>query len=218
MRPHGGEHDRSADAAAYAVGALEAAEAEEFRRHLDRCSDCRDELAALRRVADALAMAAPQYPAPPCLRRRVLRAVHAAPRSRTRSFPAIRRLQVGLAVAAGLVIVIASIGAIRLLAGRSEGPRVLPARVASSSGTAALRISGGHAELIVRHLPAPPPGRIYEVWLERGHQAPAPTTALFTVTAGGAADIGVPGDLRGVGEVLVTQEPAGGSRVPTGRT
>ncbi len=31
----------------------------------------------------------------------------------------------------------------------------------------------------------------------------------------GCGDIGVPGDLRGVTAVMVTQEPAGGSRVPT---
>jgi anti-sigma-K factor RskA len=79
-----------------------------------------------------------------------------------------------------------------------------------------LRIDGGRAELIVHRLPAPAAGRIYEVWLKRPGGAPVPTRALFGVTAGGTADVGVPGELRGVSEVLVTQEPAGGSRVPTG--
>ena len=60
------------------------------------------------------------------------------------------------------------------------------------------------------------PGRIYEVWLKRPGAAPAPTTALFSVPAGGAADIGIPGALGGVSEVLVTEEPAGGSGAPTG--
>jgi hypothetical protein len=53
------------------------------------------------------------------------------------------------------------------------------------------------------------------VWLKRGAAAPAPTPTLFSVTRAGAADVGVAGSLRGVTEVLVTPEPAGGSLVPT---
>ena len=82
-------------------------------------------------------------------------------------------------------------------------------------GSAQLRISGGRAELIVSRLPPPPAGRIYEVWVKRGRQSPAPTRALFSVTSSGAADVGVPGNLRGVNTIMVTQEPAGGSLVPT---
>jgi anti-sigma-K factor RskA len=219
-------HDRAADAAAYAVGALEREEAEEYRRHLDRCTECRDELAAFQRIADALPMAAPRYPPPPALRRRLLRAVEAEPRRLETAAPVPRRYtprlpralgaQAALAAVAGVAIVVALIGAVRLHPGRSTGSRVLPARVVSAPGTAQLRITAGHAQLMVRHLPPPAAGRIYEVWLRRGNQAPAPTNALFSVTAGGAADIGVPGGLDGVREILVTQEPAGGSRVPTG--
>ena len=39
--------------------------------------------------------------------------------------------------------------------------------------------------------------------------------ALFTVNAAGSADVPVRADLRGVRELLVTEEPAGGSQVPT---
>jgi hypothetical protein len=171
-------------------------------------------------------MAVPQYPPPPGLRRRVLRAAKAEPRprnavgprprSRWALLPRARGARAALTAVAGLVVVVALIGVVRLHAGRSAGSRVLPASVVSSRGTAQLRIADGHAQLIVRHLPLPAAGRIYEVWLRRGNQAPAPTRALFSVTPGGAADIGVPGGLDGVSEVLVTQEPAGGSRVPTG--
>ena len=62
------------DGAAYLLGALEPDEAEEYRRHLDRCATCRAEVAGMRRVADALLMAVPQYRPPAGLRRRVLRA------------------------------------------------------------------------------------------------------------------------------------------------
>jgi hypothetical protein len=38
---------------------------------------------------------------------------------------------------------------------------------------------------------------------------------LFTVSATGAAKVRLGGDLHGVSQVLVTQEPAGGSPSPT---
>lgn len=207
-------HDRAGDAAAYAVGALEPDEAKEYRRHLARCSKCREELATFQRVAEVLPMVIPQYPVPPGLRRRVLRAVQSEPRPRPRF--RVRLVPAGLVAAAAAAIVVVVIGAVLLGPSRPAGTRVLAARVVASPGTAELRVSGEHAELIVDHLPPPATGRIYEVWLKRGNRAPAPTTALFGVTAGGSADVGVPGDVRGVGEILVTEEPAGGSRVPTG--
>jgi hypothetical protein len=78
-----------------------------------------------------------------------------------------------------------------------------------------VRLSDGSAELVVRNFAPPPAGDIYEVWLQRPGHAPSPTRALFSVTTGGAGDVGVPGDLHGVQRVLVTPEPAGGSLVPT---
>ena len=77
-----------------------------------------------------------------------------------------------------------------------------------------MRLSGGHAQLTLAHMPQSGPGRVYEVWIERTG-APAPTDTLFTVTSSGSATVGVPGSVAGVKEVLVTSEPLGGSRVPT---
>ena len=64
-------------------------------------------------------------------------------------------------------------------------------------------------------MPAPPPGHIYEVWLEHGTQTPRPTDVLFSVTHSGGGWVGVPGSLEGVSKVLVTAEPLGGSLKPT---
>ena len=64
-------------------------------------------------------------------------------------------------------------------------------------------------------MPAPALGRIYEVWLKRGSRAPQPTGTLFSVTGRGAGTVGLPGDLRGVSKVMVTEEPLGGSPQPT---
>ena len=103
----------------------------------------------------------------------------------------------------------------QLGSGPSSRTRVIQARVAGSPGSAELRVTDGRGELLVRHLPLPTAGRIYEVWLQRGHRPPAPTKALFGVTSSGAGDVGIPGDLSGVSAVLVTPEPTGGSLVPT---
>jgi anti-sigma-K factor RskA len=99
---------------------------------------------------------------------------------------------------------------VQLGAGRG-GERVVPARL----GQAELRIDGGHGQLVVARLPSLPADRTYEIWLQSGHRAPVPSTR-FGVRPDGAADVGVRGDLHRVTRLLVTVEPHGGSRVPTG--
>jgi hypothetical protein len=113
------------------------------------------------------------------------------------------------------VVALAAVVGVELGSGGSTGTRVIQAQVAGAPARAQLRLSGGHGELVVNHLPAPPPGHIYEVWVKRPHHPPAPTTALFGVTRAGAGDVGIPGNLNGVSAVLVTPEPSGGSLVPT---
>jgi anti-sigma-K factor RskA len=207
------DHDRGDDAAAYVLGALEPREAAEYLRHLTVCTSCREELAALTPVADALASAVRQMPAPPDLKRRVLRSVSDPRHARGhRSWKAPGRRIRGVALAVGCVAILA---AFAILGADHENSRVVSARVMGSPGAAQLHISHNHAELVVSRLPPPPAGRIYEVWLKRGSTSPAPTSALFSVTASGAATVDVPGNLRGVSQILVTQEPAGGSRVST---
>ncbi len=212
--------DCGGDAAAYVLGALAPAEAEAFRRHLETCIVCRDELAAFQQVVDVLPVTARQYPAPRSLRRRVLRAAREEPRLAAAAGRRRSRVLLGSGVyvrrpvlALGLLLAVLVIGVagVKLASGGASTTRVYRASV----GAAELRVTGDHGELIVNRLPPPPPGRIYEVWLQRGHGAPVPTSALFSVTAAGTGDVDVPGDLHGVSRVMVTQEPAGGSRVPT---
>lgn len=214
-------HGCGGDAAAYVLGALEPAEAEAFRAHLATCIICRDEVAALQPVVDALPMAATQYDAPSGLRRRVLAAARAerpAPtpaspqRARTTGF---RLPRPALAGALAVVLAFAIVGVVDLASGGSSGVRVIPARVTALDASAQLRVTDGRAELVVRHFPPPPAGHIYEVWLQRGTAAPSPTKTLFSVTSGGAGNIGLPESMSGVSAVLVTPEPAGGSPAPT---
>ncbi|MEA2146246.1 MAG: hypothetical protein QOG59_1833 [Solirubrobacteraceae bacterium] len=210
-------HDCSGDAAAYVLGALEPAEAEAFRRHLNSCVVCRDEVAAFERVVDSLPAAVPRYRAPTSLRRRVLRDAREQARQQTALAPPPRRLHFAprpvLAGAGAFAVVLVAL-VFALSGGGSSGPRTITAAVLGH-GTATVRVGGGRAELILNHFPAPPAGEVYEVWLQRGSSAPSPTRTLFSVTSQGSADVGVTGELSGVSRLLVTPERAGGSPKPT---
>jgi anti-sigma-K factor RskA len=213
-----------ADVAAYALGSLDADEAESFRHHLESCVVCRDELAAFQQVVDVLPMSAPAYTAPPGLRRRVLDAVAEEPdraRASARRRSARGRWTFAMprpALAFGTALAVAVAAVVVVLAGGSSSTpptRVVTAQV-TGQGNARLRLSGDHAELVVHRLAAPPAGQIYEVWLRRGHNGtPLPTTALFSVNDQGDADVDVPGNLHGVSQMMVTREPAGGTQKPT---
>jgi len=202
------------NAAAYVLGALEPSEAEAFRRHIDECASCRDEVAAFEQITEALPANTGRSEVPRDLRRRVMREVRANPktaparRADTVRAPTRFPLAWGGALAAGVVAVIV---AIVLVSSGSSGTRTIQASV----GSAQLHITGGRGDLVVHRLPPLPAGRIYEMWVQRGSAAPTPTGTLFSTRADGSANVGVPGSLNGVSRVMVTQERAGGSPVPT---
>jgi hypothetical protein len=216
------------DVAAYALGALDEHEVEPFREHLATCAECHEELAQLQGVADSLAIAVPRAEVPTEVRARLMAAVHgeaellrAAGHEADRPVPARSRwrwrvlpaLAATGALAAGVLI-----GALAFNTHSSQRAQVVQAQVFVSTGhdaTAALRKVGSHVQLQVTGMPAPALGRIYEVWLKDGSQPPTPTDALFSVTGQGDGTVGVPGDLKGVTKVMVTEEPAGGSLKPT---
>jgi anti-sigma-K factor RskA len=214
------------DVAAYALGALDPTEVASFEAHLTNCAACRQELAAFQHVVDALPMSAPLHPAPRRLRRRVMTAVRReagqtdGERGHGRAWSAgrlwLHRPAGALAAAAAaLVLALVVVGGIAVLGSSSTTTHTYAARVTGVRGTARLTVSGGHAQLIVRHFSPPPKGKIYQVWVARKGQAPSSTGMLFSVTRSGNSDVNVPGSLRGVSAVMVTPEPAGGSKAPT---
>jgi anti-sigma-K factor RskA len=217
--------DCDGDVAAYALGALEPAEAEAFRAHLETCSACRDDLAAFQPVVDTLPLSAPAHCAPAGLRRRVLAEVDAsasAPAS-ARTAPEPERPSWRRWIAAGgwrpalavaAVVAVAVVVVLRLEAGSAPSYRQYRAQV-TGPGAARLGVRSGRGELVVDGFAAPPRGDIYEVWVKHGDRPPQPTTALFGVTRAGSANVAVPGTLRHGTTVMVTPEPQGGSRVPT---
>jgi len=244
--PHIDAEGCGGNAAPYVLGALTDEEHEAFLVHIESCAVCREEVAALQIVAQALPVAAPQLSAPPELKRRVMSSVredahrrHAerVASSRTSSSEgegerrapawsaggsrasagagAWLRWRPNLAVGALAACVIA-LAVVVLASGGGGGTRVIRAQVTLPRASASLSVSDGQAQLNVAGMPQAGAGRVYEVWTKSSPSGqPRPTDALFTVSAGGAATVGVPGSARGVREVLVTSEPLGGSRVPT---
>jgi anti-sigma factor RsiW len=230
-------------AAAYLLGALPDAERREFERHLAGCAHCREDVASLRFVADALPLAVPPVPPPAALRDRLMETVRAeaevlsaagagADRPATPPAPARRRFALPL----GRPLAIAG-AAVSLLLGLALGfgigaatddepartqtvvqVRTVQATVtpaAAPRGSAVIVVRNGVATLRVTGLPVPPQGKIYEVWLlRRGAAAPSPTDALFSVSTRGSGRVALP-SVFGVEQVLVTAEPVGGSRAPT---
>lgn len=226
--------------AAYLLGALADAERHEFETHLAACAHCREDVAGLRVVSDALPLAVPPVAPPPGLRERLMETVRAeadvlsaAGAAADRPAQARRRR---FALSLGRPLAIAG-AAMALLLGVALGfgigaattdeqtktqtvvqVRTVQARVDAAtapSGTAVIVVRNGVATLRVTGLPAPPSGKVYEVWLlRRGAAAPSPTDALFSVSTRGSGRVALP-SVRGVEAVLVTAEPDGGSQAPT---
>jgi anti-sigma-K factor RskA len=211
------------NAAPYVLGALTEEEHEAFRRHMESCAVCREEVAALQLVTAALPASAPQVSAPPELKRRVMSSVredvHRRRSGSARSSRAPIAGRVSRRGALATAVVAAAVIALAVIAfvpgpGNGGGTRVIRAEVLPAGASASVTVSGGHAVLSIAGMPQSAPGRVYQLWLKRSG-GPLPTDALFTVARDGAASVGVPGSVNGVKEIMVTSEPLGGSRVPT---
>jgi anti-sigma-K factor RskA len=215
-------HECGADAAAYVLGALEPAEADAFRAHMDTCAICRDEVEAFGVVAQALPMAAPQQPLPKGLKRRVMQEVRReAKPARARQprmgwrLPAVRLTPRTTLAGFGALAVVVAAGVTGLEVPGSGAGRLITAQVSGISGSAQLKVLNGHGELVVRHLSRPGRGKVYEVWVKGAHTKPVPASVLFGVSSQGDADVTLPRSLDGVSVVMVTQEPLGGTDAPT---
>jgi hypothetical protein len=219
------------DAGSYVLRAMPDGEWETYREHLADCAACAEKVAELQFVGDALFSGVPQLTAPASIRDRVMAVVRAeselllaaghgadrpAPARPRRRFAllGLRPLPVAALAAAALALGVG--GGALLSRGGDGGSRIVAAKVAARGATASVRLSADGAKLVVAGMPEPAEGRVYQVWLDHGGAStPQPTDALFSVSRAGRASVDVPGDLQGVKAVLVTDEPLGGSRIPT---
>jgi anti-sigma-K factor RskA len=219
--------------ASYVLGALPEDEHERFAKHLATCEDCQVSVAELQVAADALPLATTQLMPPPELKDRIMLVVRseaqlreaaegeprpaAAPKERKPWW----RLKLGpipAAFAASLIVAVLVAGGILVASGGNDTTTVQGQVLIASApkARASLKLSDDATKLSVSGMPAPPAGKVYQVWLKPPGQAPKPTRALFRVDAHGDADVRIQDSrLKGIEQVLVTPEPDGGSQAPT---
>jgi len=201
--------------AAYLLGALDEDERGAFEVHLRECAICREDAERLAVAVHALPEGVEQLDPPPELKRRLMAEVGAQAELMDAARPAKRpaRRRAWLVVPAAAAVLAAAVLAGYAIRGGGPGRHVTAAQVTVPGATAKVVTQGGAATLEVSGMPAPPAGKVYEVWIQRAGP-PEPTSSLFDVARGGRASVRVP-SLRGVRKVLVTAEPAGGSQHPT---
>ena len=208
--------------APYALDALDEREEREFEQHLALCERCRNELAALREAAAALAYA-PDAPAPPPqLRERILtearrerpNVVQLRPRPRlTYALGAAAAAAASVAIGLGVWAATLSRSLDRKQAALAvlADPEAKTVQLAGARGSLVVA-SDGKAALVAR-LRRAPDGKTYEAWLIRGDR-PRPA-GLFR---GGGKSIVLLSRRVGAGDaVAVTLERAGGVDQPTSR-
>lgn len=75
---------------------------------------------------------------------------------------------------------------------------------------------GQRAYLALNALPAPPKGKVYEVWTGRTGSVRLAPSVTFVPDNGGVAVVQIPGEASTFSRIEVTAEPEGGSKEPTG--
>lgn len=230
--------------AAAALGTLDLEDAALAARHLEECRRCRHLYADLHLAADALGWSVPQVSPPPALRQRLLSAMSPAPRLLrlpARAWAVAAAVLIIALLGGNLMLTlarprqaatpaatptpasaqVASLGPLAwynlTAAGAGVGSGVGSETGSNAWGTLCAEAQGRFAWLMVDGLPQLPPGRVYQAWLQANGQRTSAGT--FTVDAQGRAFVVIRLDqpIQTFQTVGVTDEPAGGSRWPTGR-
>ncbi len=177
------------DAGPWVLGALAEEDARAFAEHLESCPICRLEVAELQVVADVLPMAAPQLVPPPALKSRIMSVVESEAQLLRAASPEAdrpaatagvreRRHRLGWLRPLPAVVLATALLALGVVAGvlLSGGEATTSHPGFGPNGAqVALRVTGEHGVLDLRGMPAPPSGRVYQVWLVHGKDKPRPT-------------------------------------------
>ncbi|MEU8153506.1 anti-sigma factor [Micromonospora sp. NPDC048986] len=225
-------------AGAYVLDAVDDVERAAFERHLTECEPCRVEVAELRETVARLADDTVIEATPPNLRERTLAQAARTPQLHVSAAGVGGRRQAGrwrqLTVAAAAAVLVA--GGASAVTWTVSNDRISDEQASSDQArqiTAVLDAPdarvferslppGGAATVVLsrdrdrgvvllRDLPAPGAGRIYELWLIRGSE-PRKVGQLAEGDRGSTTVIGPVGE---AGVFGVSNEPVGGSVAPT---
>jgi anti-sigma-K factor RskA len=215
---------------AYALGALEAAEARAVAEHVAGCTLCRRELRAFQDVAAGLAFAQPEVSPPPELKARLAQRIQGLDQKRPQAAgaSALRRLLPVAGIAGALLLLVLAASTFWLWQRLQSqevlaGPRGMRAialentnAAPDASGFVIIGADGKNGVLVVDRLPPLDAGHEYQVWLERDGEAIS--GGVFPVDESGyrGMRIQAPENLLLYSTVRVTIEPAGGSPRPLG--
>jgi anti-sigma-K factor RskA len=221
------DHNRwSEELAAYALGALDSREAAKLERHLEGCEHCQEELRWLEPAVQALPEGIERQEPPPRLRASLMAEVRAdaAPGEKRATgernlLPAWLRGPRRMRFAAGFAVLAIAIAAAAGYELGRDDPKPKPgpdSLVFRQPGGVVVKMvpEGQGGTLHISHLHQPEPGKVLEAWVLREGEVEA-VPALFVPDRRGQAETRI-ADMSGVEEVMVTEEPRGGSEEPTG--
>jgi anti-sigma-K factor RskA len=218
---------------AYATDALDDAERIEFEEHLEVCRECRAEVASFRETTALLAEVAAE-PAPASLRDSVLagigrvrplppESVQTAGEAASTPISVARRRRLAQLLTAAAAVVLLAVGVVAwhpwqesaTLADRivdaPDAVRVTHELPNGGSLTLVRSPSLGRAVMTGDHVPTPPAGKTYQLWLQQPGQD--------MVSAGLMPDADEPtllvGDAARASAAAVSVEPEGGSVHPS---
>jgi anti-sigma-K factor RskA len=229
---------RADDLAAFALGALDPSGAGELELHLQGCKSCRRRLEWLQPAVDLLPASVPQGRPSPELRERLMATVRAeaeqaaaeqAPAAAAVAAPEPGRhggwrewlrlplLRPALAGLAVLALIAGGVGGYLIGTGGEQEPAAAEYAAMPLSpdlgARGTLSVDGDSGALHVDNLPGIPRDEVYQVWVR--HDRDVLPSSVFVVSREGKGEVAIPDKLEGADEVLVTREPAGGSRVAT---
>ena len=214
---------------AYAVDALDDVERDQFEQHLAACAECRAEVASLRETAALLTEAEAEAP-PASLRAGVLGGI-----AQIRPLPplrpdrsastGVRRRALPRLLAAAAAVVLLAAGAV-LWHPWHQGRTSVADQVLHASDAVRVteKIHGGAGELtlvrsasvgaavmVADHVPEPPAGKTYQLWLQQPGQ---PMTSAGLMSDPTRPTV-LSGDAATADAAAVSVEPAGGSEQPS---
>jgi hypothetical protein len=218
----------SEDLAAYVLGALDTREAT-LERHLEGCEHCQEELRWLQPAVQTLPESVERQEPPPRLRESLMAEVRAdagageagSEAKRRRFLPGWLRGDAGsrrLQLAAGFAVLVIAIAAVAGYEVGREGsdPSGAPEPIVFREDGVVVKMvpEGKGGTLHLSRLDQPQAGKVLEAWVLREGEVEA-VRALFVPDRHGRAETRI-ADMGGVEEVMITEEPQGGSEAPTG--